>query len=41
VQFIEYLREVRPFASVEALAEQLKEDVVATRRVVDEGSGIV
>ena len=25
VQFIEYLREVRPFASVEALAEQLKD----------------
>ena len=40
VDFVEYLREVRPFASVEALVEQLREDVEATRRVVDEGFGI-
>ena len=35
VDFVEYLREIRPFASVEALVEQLREDVQAARAAVD------
>ena len=41
VDFIEHLREVRPFASVAALVEQMREDVKTTRRLVDSNQGIV
>lgn len=35
VAFIQHLREVRPFSSVEALVTQLRQDVEAARRAVD------
>jgi riboflavin kinase/FMN adenylyltransferase len=35
VDFVDYLREIRPFSSVEALIEQLREDVEAAREAVD------
>lgn len=35
VDFVEYLREIRPFATVEALVEQMREDVEAARAAVD------
>jgi riboflavin kinase/FMN adenylyltransferase len=35
VDFVEYLREIRPFASVEALVEQMREDVDAARAAID------
>lgn len=35
VDFIEYLREIRPFTTVEALVEQIREDVEAARQAVD------
>jgi riboflavin kinase / FMN adenylyltransferase len=36
VDFIRYLREVRPFSSVEALIGQIREDVLLARRVLAE-----
>jgi riboflavin kinase/FMN adenylyltransferase len=36
VDFVEYLREIRPFTTVEALVDQIREDVEAARRAVDE-----
>jgi riboflavin kinase/FMN adenylyltransferase len=36
VDFIRYLREVRPFSSVEALIGQMREDVLLARRVLAE-----
>ena len=36
VDFVRLLRDVRPFASVEALIEQMREDVEVARRVLDE-----
>ena len=36
VDFVEHLREVRPFSSVAALVEQMKEDVERARRVLDD-----
>lgn len=35
VDFVRYLRPVRPFASVAALVDQMREDVEAARRAVD------
>ena len=35
VDFIQYLREIRPFASVAALVEQMREDVEVAREAVD------
>ncbi|MDH3205237.1 MAG: bifunctional riboflavin kinase/FAD synthetase [Gemmatimonadota bacterium] len=35
VDFVEYLREIRPFASVQALIDQMREDVDAARIAVD------
>jgi len=35
VEFVEYLRKVRPFDSVDALVAQIREDVEAARRAVD------
>jgi riboflavin kinase/FMN adenylyltransferase len=35
VDFIEYLREIRPFATVAELVDQIREDVDAARRAVD------
>jgi len=36
VDFIDWLREIRPFATVAALVDQMKEDVEAARSAVDE-----
>jgi riboflavin kinase/FMN adenylyltransferase len=35
VDFVQRLREIRPFATVEALVEQMKEDVEAARAAID------
>lgn len=35
VDFIEHLREIRPFTTVEALVDQIRDDVEAARRAVD------
>jgi len=35
VDFVEYLREIRPFASVEALVDQMREDLEAARLAID------
>jgi riboflavin kinase / FMN adenylyltransferase len=35
VDFLRYLREIRPFSTVSALVEQMKEDVEEARRAVD------
>jgi len=35
IDFVKYMREIRPFASVEALVEQMREDVEAARTAVD------
>jgi riboflavin kinase/FMN adenylyltransferase len=35
VDFVEYLREIRPFATVAALVEQIREDVEAARAAMD------
>lgn len=35
VDFIEYLREIRPFTTVEALVDQIRDDVQAVREAVD------
>ncbi len=40
VDFLRYLREIRPFSTVAALVEQMKEDVDAARRAVDAAGGI-
>ncbi|HSM61341.1 MAG TPA: bifunctional riboflavin kinase/FMN adenylyltransferase, partial [Longimicrobiales bacterium] len=37
VDFIEYLREVKPFSSAAALVEQMKEDVASARAALDRG----
>lgn len=39
VDFVRYLREVRPFSSVAALVEQMREDVSEARRVLAEADG--
>lgn len=36
VDFLRYLREIRPFATVAALVDQMKEDVEEARRAVDQ-----
>ena len=41
VDFIEYLRPVLPFDSVEALVEQMKDDVEAARQAVDAHSSLL
>jgi riboflavin kinase / FMN adenylyltransferase len=41
VDFVSYLREILPFASVAALVDQMKEDVEAARAAVDEEGGIL
>jgi len=41
VEFVDHLRSVRPFAGVEALAEQLRQDVDAAARAVDADGGIL
>ena len=38
VDFVRYLREVRPFASVEELVRQMRDDCALARRVLDEDS---
>jgi riboflavin kinase/FMN adenylyltransferase len=35
VDFVQHLREIRPFTTVEALVEQIRDDVEAARRAVD------
>jgi riboflavin kinase/FMN adenylyltransferase len=35
VDFVEYLREIRPFATVEALIDQMRDDVAAARSAID------
>lgn len=40
VEFVEHLRNVRPFDGVEALVAQLREDVAAAARAVDSDPGI-
>ena len=35
MDFVEYLREIRPFATVEALIDQMRDDVVAARSAID------
>jgi riboflavin kinase/FMN adenylyltransferase len=40
VDFIRWLREIRPFASVAELVEQMKADVEAARRAVDAAGGM-
>jgi len=35
VDFVEYLREIRPFATVEALIDQMREDVEGARAAID------
>jgi riboflavin kinase/FMN adenylyltransferase len=35
VDFVEYLREIRPFSTVEALVDQMRDDVEAARAAVD------
>lgn len=40
VEFVDHLRSVRPFASVEALVDQLREDVNAASKAVDADPGI-
>ena len=37
VDFVRYLREIRPFDSVRALIDQMREDVDQAREVVAEG----
>lgn len=41
VDFVRYLREVRPFATASALVDQMREDVEAARRAVDGTAGLV
>jgi len=41
VDFVAYLREILPFASVAALVEQMKADVEAARDAMDENTGIL
>lgn len=41
VDFVERLREVRPFSSVEALIEQMREDVDAARSAIDANGVII
>jgi riboflavin kinase/FMN adenylyltransferase len=40
VDFVRYLREIRPFATVQALIDQMREDVAEARAAVDEALGI-
>ena len=40
VDFLQYLREIRPFATVAALVDQMRDDVDAARRAVDAAGGI-
>jgi len=40
VDFLRYLREIRPFSTVAALVDQMKEDVEVARRAVDAAGGI-
>ena len=40
VDFVEYLREIRPFSTVEALVDQMKEDVEAACAAVDANAAI-
>jgi len=40
VDFIRHLREIRPFATVEGLVDQMREDVEKARRAVDAARGI-
>jgi riboflavin kinase/FMN adenylyltransferase len=40
VDFVSWLREIRPFATVEALVDQMREDVEAARSAVDVVAGI-
>jgi riboflavin kinase/FMN adenylyltransferase len=35
VDFVQHLREIRPFTTVEALVDQIRDDVEAARRAVD------
>ena len=39
VDFVQYLREVRPFTTVAALVEQMREDVEAAAGAADRGRG--
>jgi riboflavin kinase/FMN adenylyltransferase len=41
VDFVRYLREVRPFATASALVDQMREDMEAARRAVDGTAGLV
>ena len=41
VDFIAYLREVRPFTTTTALVDQMRQDVEAARRAVDGTAGVV
>jgi len=41
VDFVRFLREIRPFATVEALIEQMREDVEAARSAIDSEVPIV
>ncbi len=41
IDFVEFLREIRPFATVAALVDQMREDVEAARASVDEDGGFV
>ena len=41
VDFLQYLREIRPFATVAALVDQIREDVEAARQAVDAAGGIL
>jgi riboflavin kinase/FMN adenylyltransferase len=41
VDFVRYLREIRPFTTVEALVDQIREDVEAARQAVDVDTPII
>jgi len=40
VDFVRYLREIRPFATVAALVDQIRDDVEEARGAVDAARGI-
>jgi len=41
VDFVQYLREIRPFTTVEALVDQIRDDVLAAREAVDVDASII